>query len=125
MKLVLENDPKPDFRGVADLPEILEQVDGNYNSFAILEADNGHFMQTANYGDGYVIEKQLGSLDEHYEAVPQGADQGPKLKQFFWNRLFKPKPPSFFTLDDAVACFTAFMGEGSDPQNIQWRKMHL
>ena len=125
MKLVLENDPHVDFRGAADLPEILAQVDGAKNSFAILNAENGHFMQTANYGDGYVIEKQLGSLDNHFEAVPIGASTGPRLKQSFWNRLFDRRPPSYFSLDDVVACFASFLDGHDAPAHIQWRKMQL
>lgn len=125
MRLLLENDSPVDIRSATELLNILCNVDGTKNTYAILEADNGHFIQTANRGGGYVIEKQLGSTDEHFEAVPMGADITTRMKLPFWKRLLNPRPPASFTLDDAVDCFAAFLGERDQPAHIQWRKMQL
>ena len=128
--MTLEHEGVVDFRSVADLPETLRLVDGRSNSFAILELENGHYIQTALRDDGYVIEKQLGSLAEHFSAFDPERAGPTELKRPFWQRLLGGASKAMeeqhtFALEDVVACFSAFMGEGEQPAQIAWRAMKL
>lgn len=130
MKLTLEHEGVVDFRTAADLPETLRLVDGRSNTFAILELENGHYIQTAYRDDGYVIEKQLGSLAEHFSAFDQEWASPAEPKRPFWQRLLggagrATEEQHTFALEDVVACFSAFMGEGEEPAQIAWRAMKL
>ena len=125
MKLVIENRSEQSIGKGDDLTESLALVDGKSSTFAILESDDGHYIQTANDGTGYIVEKQLGSLDEHYEAVKLSPGLIERTPKPFWMRMSSSEKRERFGLDIVVACFDAFRGERTEPPHITWRRLDL
>lgn len=127
MQITIESGLVGQIECLADIEDFLDLVDGKASTFAILEADNGHFMQTAIQGDGFVLEKQLGGLNQHFEAVPAAAVESSPDTRPFWKRLLSPAPlPSGpFQLDQIKAHFASFAGLAEAPADVTWEKMSL
>jgi len=51
-----------------DFPKAFKELESDTSLYAILESNNGYFIQTTgNKKDGYKIEYQEGSLEKHYQ----------------------------------------------------------
>ena len=125
MKLVIENRSERNIVESDDLTESLALVDGKASTFALLESDDGHFIQTANDETGFIVEKQLGSPDEHYEAVGLSSKTFERTSRPFWRQMLASEKRDRFDLETVVACFDAFRGERTEPPHITWRRLDL
>ena len=106
----------------------LARLDRDSNTRAILSSDERTYIQTAVFGNGYVIEKRCGGGDEtHFHAVPRHAELPPlepKPELSWWQRLLWqstfPTSECAFTLDQLQQVFRAYLeGRESDVPK-QW-----
>ncbi|MGJ8638788.1 MAG: hypothetical protein ACSHYA_05300 [Opitutaceae bacterium] len=69
MKFETENNPPKSNPSTEDVSTGILSIDGEATTFAILSMDDMTYLQTAgSVSDGFVLEYQNGSMDEHYRA---------------------------------------------------------
>ena len=125
MRFQLEGEPFFPVAGGDELTELIKRIDGGFHNFGILENEAGHFIQAALRNEKFVIEKQLGGLNDHYEAIPATPEVTDFETRSFLSKLFTRRPKNLFELDDVLKAFEAFMGLRPEPTNMKWRKINL
>ncbi len=69
MQLILEDGTTWHFPNAAAIRNALAQVNGDDNSFIVLEADATTYMQAVgNEAAGFTVEYQDGDINRHYQA---------------------------------------------------------
>lgn len=108
------------------LREELALLNSDTSTRAILSIDGEHYLQTAAYDNGFVIEKREGSEDKHFHAVPDHLPlAAPAAPRKGWiERLFglgKPNNSTYaFTLTQIEDVFLAYL-EGREPDPpLKW-----
>ncbi|QDU58103.1 hypothetical protein [Aeoliella mucimassa] len=84
----------------ADVRSVIEGIDSEINTYAILEKQPNHYMQTMQFEDGFELEYQVDDTDHHFRApqrmardevmraMTQYAEQDDRwLKEIEWEPL--------------------------------------
>ena len=101
------------------------------NNRAILSTADEQYIQTGTYDNGFVIEKRVGSEDQHFFARFRGGRQAllpspsPTEKPKWWEKLlgFSRRPliaTHAFTQAEMMDVFEAFFTGAPDPEFIEW-----
>ena len=101
------------------------------NNRAILSTADEQYIQTGKNDNGFVIEKRVGSEDQHFFAKFRGGRQalGPSTsltkKPKWWEKLFGlSRQPLIathaFTRAEMMDIFEAFFTDAPDPDFIKW-----
>jgi hypothetical protein len=101
MHLKLGAGPELENPSDAQLEAALRALPGGLDSFAILAADDQHYMQAhGGHADGFALEYRDGSEDEHYRCSRAG-----------------------LSLDEVLAAFRSYRrGDGAYRQSLPWVK---
>ena len=101
------------------------------NNRAILSTGDARYMQTAAYGNGFVIEKREGSEDHHFHATYRGGREmlapssSSTTKPKWWLKLFglnqRPLVATHaFTQAEMIHIFEAYFTGARDPDFVEW-----
>ena len=88
-----------------DVRAVLHKLSPEGDTFAVLESNDGKYVQTAALSDGFSIERQDGDLARHFRGKHKGIEQVP--------------------LPVVEGVFHAFYEARSLPTNVQWEKMAI
>ena len=105
MKLTTEGSKPVTVRSFEQVRVALDGLHLEGNSFAILEREDGHSVQTALNGAGMAVEKQDGHVDRHFRASINGHTE--------------------MTLQDVQRVFEAFYNRTSAPTEITWDRIQI
>ena len=104
-----------------DLRRILASLAPGHDSRAILSVSDDHYIQTATFDNGFVIERREGSEESHAHAVPAHPELPPlrpKPKRSWWERLLKVgdflTSECAFSQTDMIEIFEAYF-QGREP----------
>jgi hypothetical protein len=108
---------------------VREIDDGHGNSFCVLEASNGHYIQTLRGFNGYHLEWRMFTTAEekgyvHYRACYPGAS--PKFMELKKHDFTDPgEHRDLLLLDDVVDGFRSFYSGNSMPAWLEWRSLAI
>lgn len=111
MELTLEDGTMQPIRASEEVRPLLETLNGEDNTFAILAKADEDYIQTSRDGGGFVVETRRGSASEHFAAARAGSSPA--------SGSAEP-----FDLEETIGLFTAWI-EGRDSPSIEWVRVDI
>ena len=105
MKLTTEDNKPVTVIAFEQVRAALDGLHPDGNSFAILERNDGHYVQTALNDAGLVVEKQEGQADRHFRANISGHTE--------------------LTMHDTSRVFEAFYNRAPMPPEVSWERIQI
>lgn len=124
MELTLENGVVRPIRATEELRPLLETLNDDGNTFAILAKADENYIQTGRDSSGFVVEVRRGSASEHYAAARTSSP--PTAQRVDAGRDSAKQPgEDRFNLDETIGLFVAWMEGQEAPASIQWIRLDL
>lgn len=116
-----EREGKKPIEGVSEkqLRHQLGFKKGCDNTFAILEKEDGNYVQMIGGGVACCLEWRDIKSGKHFRAFVQPAKVPWKEPSKLGEILLSPE--EYLFIDDVISVFSAFLNEKAFPDNIKWR----
>ena len=124
VELTLENGTVRPIRASEELRPLLETLNDDDNTFAILAKGDEDYIQAGRDSSGFIVEFRRGKATEHFAAARTSS---PPTSQRVepWRNLWKQPGEDRFDLDETIGLFVAWMEGRETPASIQWVRLEL
>jgi hypothetical protein len=124
MELTLEDGTVRQIHASGELRPLLETLNDEDNTFAILAKAEEDFIQTSRDSSGFVVETRRGSASEHFAAARTSSPSAPPPGDTWWGSR-KRTDHELFDLEETISLFAAWIEGREPPPLIQWVRMDI
>ena len=125
MRLMMETGRDRNVRDSGQLAKLLDTLDSETNTFAILEKSDDTYLQVAARDEGFIIERRDGSHRAHSYACHLGF-QRPVLAEHKWWKVWRSDVgQDRFSLEEVKRVFEDYLLSRSNSSNIEWVRMPM